>query len=345
MSGSGKVSRGAAIAGLLGTTVLWGTSFATVKICGELLNSGASAGTSQAFGPLLLTALRFTAALPILFVCWKEARACWPRRGDWGPLGKVSAAMTAGFLIQAAGLAWIPATLSAFLTSLTVCLTPVLEWLILRRRTSWRLALAVALAVGAVALMTFAKPAEPGGSGGPAAAGPGWHFGAGVALTVGCALAFSFQILWTGVVAERIGAARLTVGTFGALAAVGWAVVLLRWPAEVPGAMAKAVVSPKFWGLLAVMVLGATVGAMVLMNVYQQYVRPTEAAVIYTGEPVFAGIFAWVLRGKQEALGLCGLLGAGLMLAADLLAAVRPGEKPPPEPPAPPAAPPPVSGG
>jgi len=45
--------------------------------------------------------------------------------------------------------------------------------------------------------------------------------------------------------------------------------------------------------------------------------------VIYTTEPVFAAIFAWALLGASESLGTWGLAGAGLMLVADLLAAVK----------------------
>jgi len=183
--------------------------------------------------------------------------------------------------------------------------------------------------------MTVLKPGAAAGAG----------FGLGEMLTLACAVAFSFQVLWTGQSSERLGAGRLTVGSFLVLAVAGWAIILVGWPSRVLPALGAVAGSAVFWGCFAVIVVLATITAMVLMNVYQRHVRPTEAAVVYTTEPVFAGVFAWMLRGSKEALGLYGFLGAGLMLAADLLAAVRPGEKPPPAPPEPPAATPPVSRG
>ncbi len=61
-------SRPVAVSALLATCLLWGTSFATIKECGTILCEGAGTPVSDGFGPLLLTALRFTLALPVLIV-------------------------------------------------------------------------------------------------------------------------------------------------------------------------------------------------------------------------------------------------------------------------------------
>lgn len=313
-------TRGKAIIALLVCSAVWGTSFSTIKICGEVLQSGAVPGTNPAFGPLLVTALRFTVALPLLLIFWKASRDCLPRRGDAAPLLRVAVPMACGFLIQAAGLSWTTATISAFITNLTVCITPGLEWTILGKRISWRLFAAVGLATIGVALMTAFKPESASASG--AASAPA-SFGIGEFMTLACALAFSFQILWTGESADKVGPGRLTVWTFAGVAVVGWVAVLIFWPSQVPGALWAAVTSREFLTWFPVMVFLATMGAMVLMNSFQRHLQPTEAAVVYTTEPVFAAVFAWVLRGSQEALGLFGLFGAGLTLVADLLASVR----------------------
>ncbi len=312
---SGGAGRRTAVLALLACSVFWGSSFSTIKICGDILNSGAAVGTNPAFGPLLVTALRFTVSLPLLLLFWKGARDCLPRRGDMGPLLRVSLPMSVAFMVQAAGLSWTTATLSAFLTNLTVFVTPGLERVLLGRRITRRLLAAVGLAVAGTMLMTLCRPAAAGSS----VAG----FGIGEILTLICAVAFAFQILWTGESAERLGPGRLTVGSFALLAAASWVAVLAAWPAQVPGALLAAVVDRRFLVWFAVMTVLATALAMVLMNVFQRRVRPTEAAVVYTTEPVIAGVFAWVLRGPKEALGLYGLIGAALMIVADLLAAIR----------------------
>ena len=308
--------RGTAVAALALATLFWGSSFFTVKRCGEILHDGAP-GTSAASGPLLLTAVRFTIAIPILLIFWREARVWRPRRRDLAPLMKVALAMSAGFLTQAAGLAWTTATLSAFLTSLVVCLTPAAEWALHGRRVGWRLGASVALATGGVALMTLTR-------------GGGYSFGVGEALSLLCAAAFALQILWTNEAAERVGPAGLTVGSFTIVAAIAWITVLGLWGRAVPVALRAAAGQREFLWMFAVVLLFSTIGAMFLMNTFQRYIRPTEAAVIYTTEPVFAGLFAFAYLGPSEWLGAWGLAGAGVVFAADLLAGLKFGEEPVP---------------
>lgn len=310
---SGNRLRYVAVLALLGASVLWGTSFATVKTCSEVLQNGAGREVNPAFGPLLLTALRFTFALPIVLIFWR-GRESWSRlrRQNLPDLLKVALPMTAGFIVQAIGLAYTTAVISAFLTSLAVLLIPLLEWLVFDKRTTWRLAVAIALAIGATAMLTL-----PGGARESSA------FGLGEVLTLICVAGFSFQVLWTGKGAERIGSGMLTFGSFACAAGVSWVGVALCWPTQIPGALWAAATSPTFLWYFALVVLGATVLASGMMNAFQRYLRPTEAAIIYTTEPLFATVFAWMIRGRSEFLGAWGLAGAGLMLAADFLAAAN----------------------
>ncbi len=308
--------RATAVGALVLATLFWGSSFVMVKRCGEVLHDAAR-GTSAPFGPLVLTAVRFTIALPILLLVWPEARRWRPRRRDLRPLLLVALTMAAGFLTQAAGLAWTTATLSGFLTSLTVCFTPAGEWVFHGRRVGWRLFASVALALGGVALMTLTR-------------GGNYSFGWGEGLTLLCAAAFGLQVLWTNDAAERVGPAGLTVGSFAIVAVIAWITVLAAWGTRVPAAIAGAALSGEFWWMFAVVLFFSTMGAMFLMNSFQQYIRPTEAAVIYTTEPVFAGLFAYLYRGPAEWLGVWGLAGAAVVIVADLLAGLKFGEEPSP---------------
>ncbi len=320
MSSPRKVSHLTAVLALAGTCVLWATSFAAVKLCGEILVSGARTGTPGEFGNVLLTAVRFTAAIPILWAVWPAARAWRPRRSDVVPLLKVAVPMAVGFLVQAAGLASVPATLSGFITGLCVCMTPAFEWLIHKRRPTWRLLVGVVLAMGGVALMTATGSKE------------GWELNWGVGLTALCVLAFSLQIVYTGETSLRIGAAPLTLGSFAFTAACGWIVALVVAPASIPGSLLAATARPSFWVYFAILLFCATIGAMVLMNAYQRYLRPSEAAVIYTTEPVFAAAFAVALIGRSELPDAWGFLGAALMLGANLVVALKKrGSRPEPQ--------------
>jgi drug/metabolite transporter (DMT)-like permease len=322
MSPPRKVSHLTAVAALAATCVLWATSFAAVKICGEVLSVGGGLPGTHTFGPMLLTAVRFTAALPLLLLVWPAARAWRPRRRDIVPLLKVAVPMAVGFLVQAAGLATVPATLSGFITGMCVCLTPGVEWLVHGRRPTWRLLAGVALAVAGVSMMTLTG-------------GEDWKLNWGVVLTCLCVMAFTVQIVYTGESSEKLGAGPLTAGSFAFTALCAWGASLVSAPASIPGALLAATCSGAFWIHFPILLLCATIVAMVLMNAFQRYVRPSEAAVLYTAEPVFAAFFAVLFIGWKEFPGGWGLLGAGVMLCANLVVALkkraRPKESPEPQ--------------
>jgi drug/metabolite transporter (DMT)-like permease len=296
--------------------VLWATSFAGVKICGQVLMRRAAAGAPAEFGPVLLTAVRFSIALPLLLIFWPAARAWRPRRADLVPLLKVAVPMAAGFLVQAAGLASVPATLSGFITGLCVCLTPGFEWIIHGRRPTWRLSVGVVLALSGVGLMTLTGGEE-------------WRMNWGVLLTCLCVVAFTVQIVYTGESSRRLGAAALTTGSFAFTAVCAWIAALIVSARSIPGALLAAATDGSFWFYFSILLLCATIAAMILMNAFQKYVRPSEAAVVYTAEPVFAALFAVLFIGARELPGPVGLTGAGLMLAANLVVALK--KKAPPE--------------
>ncbi len=319
MSERRRVSHLAAVLALVATCVLWATSFASVKICGRILSVGAGLAPDAPFGYVLLTAVRFSVALPLVMLFWKPARRFLPRRGECGALFRVAVPMAIGFLVQAAGLASVPATLSGFITGLCVCFTPAFEWVLLGRRPTWRLSLGVALALGGASLMTLTGEGEE------------WGLSWGVLLTFLCVLAYTVQIVYTGLSSERLGPARLTAGSFAFTALCGWAVALVMSPASVSGALKAAAAGEecgRFWTYFAILVACATIAAMILMNAFQRYVRPSEAAVVYTSEPVFTAVFAVAVLGWGELPGRWGLAGAGLMLCANMLVALKKRRRP-----------------
>lgn len=64
----------------------------------------------------------------------------------------------------------------------------------------------------------------------------------------------------------------------------------------------------------------ATGAAYLLQNLLQPYTTPTHTALIFAAEPVWAAIFAYLLRGEQ--LTTRGYLGAALILAGMLLSEI-----------------------
>ena len=133
----------------------------------------------------------------------------------------------------------------------------------------------------------------------------------GDALVLGCAVAFAAHILLLGRSAPRFSSYRLAVvqlGTAGLVALV-WAG--LAGDLVVPG-------SAEVWVALVITSVAASAGAFLIQTRAQREVSPTRTAVILTMEPVFAGLFGFLLAGER--LSGRGWLGAGLILAGMLVA-------------------------
>ena len=133
----------------------------------------------------------------------------------------------------------------------------------------------------------------------------------GDALVLGCAFAFAAHILLVGRYAPRLSTYQLAVvqlATAGLLALV-WAGV--AGDLAVPS-------SSEVWVALAITSVVASAGAFLIQTRAQREVSPTRTAVIITMEPVFAGLFAFLVAGER--LGGRGWLGAGLILAGMLIA-------------------------
>jgi drug/metabolite transporter (DMT)-like permease len=269
--------------GLLLVTAIWGATFVMVK--------EALAGA----GPLTFVALRFSLAaaviLPLLQLrpqppSWRLARA--------GAL--IGFFLFAGYALQTAGLQFTSASKAGFITGLSVVIVPLLEALNLRRPPTRSTLAGVVLATLGLALLTL---------------GGDLAVELGDLLVLGCALAFALHILsvdrYAGhhdplalTSAQIVPAALLT--SLGALAF------------EQPTAAQLLAVLPAalFTGLFA------TVAAFYLQTLAQRFTTPTHTALIFTMEPVFAGLFAYLVAGEQ--LGPAALTGCGLILVGMLVA-------------------------
>jgi drug/metabolite transporter (DMT)-like permease len=72
------------------------------------------------------------------------------------------------------------------------------------------------------------------------------------------------------------------------------------------------------WICILLLSIICTAGAFIVQMMAQKYTSPTRTALIFTAEPVFAGLFGYFFF--NEVLGLKGLFGALLILAGMLVA-------------------------
>lgn len=180
-------------------------------------------------------------------------------------------------ILQTAGLAHTPASVSGFITGLYVVATPLFAAVVLRTRiNAWTWA-AVALATAGLGVLTL----------------DGLSIGYGQAITFVAALLYAAHIVGLGAwstPADALGMSILQVLVIAAICLVA---------ALVSGA--PGVVLPDRgadWVSLVYMALVAGAAAMLAQTWAQSHLPPTRSAIIMSMEPVFAAFFAVLLGGE-----------------------------------------------
>lgn len=298
-----------AVVALLAMSWIWGGSFAAMKFA-----------LQAHLGVGVMLSLRFTLGALALLGFMVALRKPMTRQGlkDGVLLGLV---LTTVFWLQADGLRYTTTAKSGFITGLYVIFTPLVSPLFgLRPKASH----AAGAAVAALGLfMLVHEPGKPFG---------GWNFGDTETLV--CALACGFHIVLTGLFGRRTDGWVLAFGQVATVACLSWVLTLLMPAAPTTdgttlgGAshLADSLRQPGVWISLAYQGLLATALAFYLMSAFQKHLGATEAAVIYSLEPVFTALVAMsgFVPGVKEHLGPTQLLGGGIILGAMLLAELGP---------------------
>jgi drug/metabolite transporter (DMT)-like permease len=207
-------------------------------------------------------------------------------------------------ILQTAGLAHTPASVSGFITGLYVVATPLFAAVILRSRITGMTWAAVALATAGLGVLTL----------------DGFSIGYGEAITLVAALLYALHIVGLGAwstPADALGMSILQVLVIAGICTVAALV------AGEPG-----VVLPERggdWLSLVYMALVAGAGAMLAQTWAQGHLAPTRAAIVMSMEPVFAAFFAVLLGG--EALTARMVTGGLMVLAAMLVVEALPRRK------------------
>jgi drug/metabolite transporter (DMT)-like permease len=195
-----------------------------------------------------------------------------------------------GYIAQTYGLRYTSAATSGFITGMFVVLTPVMSWILLRRRTNRNTWMVVALATVGLALLSL----------------NGWSIGIGELLTLGCAVFFAIHIVGLGEWSSQYEPYAFSLLQIGAVGAISLIAATPEGIAVPP--------NPGVWGVVGITGVLATAVAFFVQTWALSLVSATRAAVVMTMEPVFAGLFAVVIGGNR--LTLRNLAGAACILAA-----------------------------
>lgn len=285
------------VAALVAVTMVWGSTFFVIKDAVEVID------------PADFLAVRFSiAALLLSVVSWRRLRRLsWQQWRTGLSLGLIYGL---GQVAQTVGLRHTDASVSGFITGTYVIITPLLLWVMFRRRVSPHTWLSVALAVVGLGVLSLT-----GTAGG----------GVGELLTLVGAALYALHIVLLDRSTGSMDALSLTTIQIIGVAAT---CTLIAVPGGVGG-----IPDASIWGAILYTALIAGALAMLLQTWAQNHLSPTKVAVVMTLEPVFAMAFAIALGGESVTGRL--LVGGALVLAATVIGVLasdnaKPGRPPDP---------------
>jgi len=270
--------------------LIWGATFVSVK---EALADASV---------FVFLAMRFVLAAVLMAVIYRSALRKLTRSAIWAG-AQIGFFLFAGYGFQTVGMKDTTPSKAAFITGSGVVLVPVLLFVVWRRRINrWAWAGAVAVLVGLYYLTVPAAGFR--------------ELNRGDLLVVGAAALFALHIIFVSFYTSRHSVAALSflqVVTTGVLTALAVPVLAVTG-GEAPrlhwtGSLGSAIL---------VTAVGATAIGFSLQVWAQQYTPPTHTAILFSLEPVFAGLTSFLVLGER--LGARALFGAALIFAGILLA-------------------------
>ena len=273
---------------LVMVTLIWGATFVVIKTA------------LREISPLLFNAVRMTlASICLAAIYWQPLRKLKKRvlRAGVG----VGIFLWIGYEFQTTGLKFTTPSKSGFLTGVSVVLVPLLLAAIWKRPVNLWIAGGVASAFVGLFLMTV-----PGGEG-----DLGWSsVNRGDLLTLGCAVAFGFHIIFLGRATTTYDFRQIAfLQTATAAVLMSMTAPLLEQPSSTW--------SWRVWAAIFVTGLFGTAIAFSIQAWAQQFTPATHTALIFALEPVFAWLTSYLVEGER--LGLRASIGALLILAGVLV--------------------------
>ena len=260
-----------AIGALFVVTSVWGATFIWMKqALNELQPEIEAYGSNRVVG--VLVAARFAIAALVMVIFFPKARAALRDKEQWKGGALLGGVMLVGFVTQMIGLDEINPAVSAFLTSLYVVFTALITILMTKSQPSRVLMFGVLLATFGAGFIQ-----------GP----PHLTWGFGEVMTVVCAVFFALHIIYTQRITQVMDPVGVTQTSFAVVALGAVAMVLLlgggRSIEEWRFIFADGVFIP-----VLCLGIGGSFFCLLLLNMYQRYLHPIQAAIIYALEPVWA---------------------------------------------------------
>jgi len=277
---------------LLLAAMIWGAAFVAQTVGMEYVEPFTFQACRCFLGSFVL--------LPVIFLMDRKGNDKKPvTKAQWRYL-LLSGALCGTFLfaacsLQQIGLLSISAGKSGFITSLYIILVPIAGLFLGKKVQPW-IWVSVVLAIVGLYLLCGSTS---------------FAFGTGELLTLGCAVAFTFQILVVGRVSPKLDGVRLSCIQF-------FVCGLLSIPFMLIFEEPKLNTILQCWMPIGYAGIFSCGVAYTLQIVGQAHTETTVASLLMSPEAAFAALFGWLLLGQSmslpELLG-CALVFAGIVLA------------------------------
>jgi drug/metabolite transporter (DMT)-like permease len=302
---------------LMLATAGWGLSFPLTKAFFAVQEKSSAADASWFYSALLLISRFALAAIVLVVIRPRLLRAMTAR--EWKQALGLGVFSAAGLVLQADGLAYTSASVSAFLTQFYCVLVPLFIAAHARRMPDVRIIASCVIVLIGVAVL----------------ANVDWRsltLGRGEIETLVSSVFFSAQILWLSrkEFAEN-DSVRTTAVMCGVVAVLLLPFLYFRTQLP-PNAISTFLKAPSIT-LIGALTLFSTLFSFLLMNRWQRTMSATQAGLIYCAEPIFASVFAlflpawmsalWQFDYPNEIATLQLILGGGLITLANVIALER----------------------
>lgn len=270
---------------LLVIVIIWGSTFALIK------------GVIDLIPPYTYLTYRFLlAALILILVFWKRIKEINIMVLKKGSL--IGIFLFLGYTLQTVGLKYTTATKAGFITGLSVVLVPIISHFFIKERINRNSVIGVVLAFIGLWFLNYSSS---------------FSFNLGDFLVLLCAVSFAMHIISVGLFSKKLDYVLLAITQITVVFVLSLLMALIF---ERPAIHLS--YSSYIWWSIVITGIFATALAFYMQNKFQRYSTATKTAIIFSGEPIFAAVFAYFLLGEK--VGLIAWAG-GLLIIFGMIVA------------------------
>ena len=270
------------------TTLLWGTSFIITK------------NLTQEVPVFLYLGIRFSIAILGFIPYLIRIKRVNKKILLFGTL--TGLIYYFAIVFQTLGIQTIIAGKAAFITGLSTIMVPFITWLGFRKVIKKRVWLAVIISISGMVFLLLEGES---------------NIIIGDFLVLICAVLYAFFIILNDKYVRVVD-----VYLYSAVQLIVISVLCFGGSFLLNETFDLLSMSVPFWLIFIYMGIAVTTGAFIFQNWSQQYQGPSQTAIIFTLEPVFAVIFASFIIGN-ETMSLVGWLGCTLIFFAILITVLK----------------------